>query len=880
MKRKYLICFLLLFSINLTLGIAYASKIDVKINKTQMLVDEVKVKVDGDAIKFDVPPIMYKERTMVPLRQISDELGIKLEWIPASKTIKLDNGKKKIEIVIDKTTYKIDNEVKNMPYGVPAIVATVNNVDRTLIPLRFMVEAFDYSVKWNGNTKTAEIESAKDIKNGDKLVVDVDTNLLMRKTPSKSGELVKRLPDETPINAISNSVEKEGITWVKVKDAEGDTGYVATTWVKLDKSASYQINQFAIVRVESSLNVRKESSASSEIIGKLNNGAKVKIVSEVVSAGSYDWVKIESLDKKIKGWVAMDWLVKEKDYKPIEVADKSEALKLNEITIERDSYFMPILNIIGNKKFKSENFLLEKNSIYPDRIVLDVENMDTSIYNSKKNKDGIIVLDYNTYPIKTVRISKNNNKTRIIVDLEKKIKYKIVETEGKNGVSIMFEKDDYYIGDSEHINDSDKTEDKPAITKNSFKSAKIVKYKGESALEIEADKIGIYNITKLERPYRMVIDFEDMKIDSSISKFDISNEFISQVRTSQFQSDELKENKKSIVRVVADLKNPAIVKTETVGNKLYLIFKSENTTYNGISYYHEKEQYSKITFNKVSQFSNQVLGGMDDNTIIVKLDASYHSDNNLVSFDDGFVSNLEYLEKNNEKYALIKLYTGVKYDSVYKNGNLEVTFFIEKPISGKRTVVIDAGHGGLSNQKYNGHIGDSGAVSPYSGMKEKDLNFRVALKLQRELEAKGYNVIMTRSEDVYIALKERANIANMANADAFISLHHNSINDPNVRGIMTLYCPSYKSEVKSIDQYPLAKYIQDSLVSQLGVQDRGVIQRPELVVIRETKMPAVLVELGFLTNEKEEQLVQTESYQNDSAKAIADGLEQYFKNLK
>ncbi|MTI69233.1 MAG: AMIN domain-containing protein [Firmicutes bacterium] len=207
-----------------------------------------------------------------------------------------------------------------------------------------------------------------------------------------------------------------------------------------------------------------------------------------------------------------------------------------------------------------------------------------------------------------------------------------------------------------------------------------------------------------------------------------------------------------------------------------------------------------------------------------------------------------------------------------RNG-LQINFKNKK----NQTIIIDPGHGGDNTISYNGHIGDSGAISPYTKVMEKDLVLKVSLKLREILINRGYNVVMTRDKDVYIDLYKRAEIANEADASAFISLHFNSEkNNTSATGILSLYCPSFESEVKTEDQYPFAKVMQDTLVNKLNRKNKGIFKSPGYVVLRETKMPSVLLELGFLSNKEDEKLARTEDYQNKAVEAIADGLDKYF----
>jgi len=168
------------------------------------------------------------------------------------------------------------------------------------------------------------------------------------------------------------------------------------------------------------------------------------------------------------------------------------------------------------------------------------------------------------------------------------------------------------------------------------------------------------------------------------------------------------------------------------------------------------------------------------------------------------------------------------------------------------TIAIDAGHGGY----------DPGAV--YGDRREKDDNLRLALEVGRILENDGFNVIYTRTDDVYDAPFTKATKANNANADFFISFHRNSNQTPNSSsGIETLVYDD--SGVKA----EVARNINQNLAT-LGFQNRGVIERPGLVVLRRTQMPAVLVETGFINNDSDN--VMFDSMFNEIASAIAAGV--------
>ena len=150
-------------------------------------------------------------------------------------------------------------------------------------------------------------------------------------------------------------------------------------------------------------------------------------------------------------------------------------------------------------------------------------------------------------------------------------------------------------------------------------------------------------------------------------------------------------------------------------------------------------------------------------------------------------------------------------------------------------IVIDAGHGGT----------DPGAV--YQGRQEKDDNLRLALAVGQILEDNGVDVVYTRTTDVYQTPFEKATISNESGADFFISFHRNSSPRPNqYSGVETLVYD------KSGEKLDMAENINGAL-GELGFNELGVTARPGLVVLRRTKMPAVLIETGFINTDEDNQ---------------------------
>jgi N-acetylmuramoyl-L-alanine amidase len=168
------------------------------------------------------------------------------------------------------------------------------------------------------------------------------------------------------------------------------------------------------------------------------------------------------------------------------------------------------------------------------------------------------------------------------------------------------------------------------------------------------------------------------------------------------------------------------------------------------------------------------------------------------------------------------------------------------------TVVIDAGHGGF----------DRGGI-PGQRVAEKTMTLDVAQRLRSVLEANGYRVVMTRNSDVFVPLPTRVAIANSYRDAIFICIHFNSAKRVGANGIETYF---YSGE-----SLPLASAVHYNVASGAPSPNRGV-RRRGYYVLRRTRIPAVLVECGFLTNPTEALYAQTSSYRQKLAEEIAQGI--------
>ncbi len=212
------------------------------------------------------------------------------------------------------------------------------------------------------------------------------------------------------------------------------------------------------------------------------------------------------------------------------------------------------------------------------------------------------------------------------------------------------------------------------------------------------------------------------------------------------------------------------------------------------------------------------------------------------------------------------------------------------------TVVVDAGHGGK----------DPG--TQHSGLREKDLNLDIARRLRTELKARGLIAVMTRDRDEFIPLSQRPEVANRIPADLFVSVHINASRNRRVAGFEVYYpresvingaaaglppgvepaeVAQPSSSIRQIlwdlfmrhsrhDSTRMASHICHSMRARLGTRCRG-IKGARFVVLREARMPAVLVEVGYVTNRSDAERLASPSYRQAVAEAIADGVAAYLR---
>lgn len=213
--------------------------------------------------------------------------------------------------------------------------------------------------------------------------------------------------------------------------------------------------------------------------------------------------------------------------------------------------------------------------------------------------------------------------------------------------------------------------------------------------------------------------------------------------------------------------------------------------------------------------------------------------------------------------VVVQWRTRTRYEVLTEEGGSRVVVLVDdlagQPPQAGHLVAIDPGHGGK----------DPGAIGA-TGLVEKDVVLDVGLRMQDALQRQGVRTVMTREADVFVDLADRVPIALRAGATVFVSVHANATTRGVIRGVETYYLKP--------NSVLLATWIQEELGRSLGIPDRG-IRTANFRVLRDSPVPAVLVEVGYLTNLEDEALLRTPAFRQRVAEAIARGVVRFTRQV-
>lgn len=228
-------------------------------------------------------------------------------------------------------------------------------------------------------------------------------------------------------------------------------------------------------------------------------------------------------------------------------------------------------------------------------------------------------------------------------------------------------------------------------------------------------------------------------------------------------------------------------------------------------------------------------------------------------------------------------------DKVIKSLNTKAQKKASTKKEDTKVIAIDAGHQSKGNSEKE-PIGpgsnimkakvSSGTQGKYTGVAEYKLNLAISLKVKKELIKRGYKVYMIReTNQVNLSNKERAEMANESDADIFIRIHADSSTDTKVHGTSTLYPSKRNPFVAKLhkDSFALSKAIVDAMCDSTGARNRGAIARDDMSGINWCKIPVSIIEMGYMSNKEEDNLMQTKKYQAKIVKGICDGIDKFYE---
>ncbi len=478
-----------------------------------------------------------------------------------------------------------------------------------------------------------------------------------------------------------------------------------------------------------------------------------------------------------------------------------------------------------------------------DKIVLEFPNVKFDLDEKLLTHDGTYINDLGGFEISSITALQSEiepYKVRVDIDLNMKKAYDLKFDKNTNEVVLTLI--------------------------NSVWDIKLEDIYNTKTVVVETGEEPAYNYTPLSD--KLIVDVINSKLRMNAGESGILKAHSKEIKTvsyMQFEPSGEYEEDDIITRIVVDLgngisSNDAYV--EAIDDKLY-IYVSGNPL-DGFKYIKHDIDWASLNLNlnKVSRYTS--IYNQSENTLnLIVPQSSIDLDSTTIEVDDNIINEIN-IDGKSSKYnysITFRLADGTRFvdntDSV-SSDNIMLRFIndnLTNSIYRGKLIVIDPGHGGK----------DPGAKG--SKITEAKMNLIASKKLKKKLEGVGFNVYMTRDSDRFVGLYNRSDIANDLNADAFISIHSNATLNKAIKGIETLYYPD-----KEIPKKKLARCIQDKLIEYTGAIDRGIVPRKRLVVTRETKMPSVIVEMGFLTNAEEEQKLLDDSYLDKIIMGIKDGL--------
>lgn len=524
----------------------------------------------------------------------------------------------------------------------------------------------------------------------------------------------------------------------------------------------------------------------------------------------------------------------------------------NSLSIPSGSYDTTTINSVGVSENNNEllatitsaSAMSNVNvSTMTGKVIVDIKNSQSKLSNQ-------IMPSTNTY-VKSIRTSQfTSDTTRIVFDLKSGAQIKASISDDRTKVYIKLV--------SQNLEE---------VTISSSNKKDTVYFKGLGAAQI--------SLSEAQKDKKIEFTLANTHIEKNINWTGMKSQFISKITMSQVGND---------VKGIIELTAAASCSLEDTTNGTHLVLTATTSSDNQPD--EEKPSTDEPDDNQSEQVTSGLiytsgsqpkltLGGVKGSIASqIKVTDDYR--NKKITFDlgadysaviktetrtinDAYIQTISVSNSGTTKIT-IETKTVYAYNIIQSNGNV-VLELVRPKEKYNQIVVLDLGHGGS----------DSGAVA--NGLKEKEVNFNQGIALYKLLEADpNIKVYMTRESDVYPTLQFRSALANEIDADLFVSIHNNSAS-ASISGTETLYFPS----TTDTRGKAIAQLVQNAIVNNCGMINRGIKARSDLYVLRTTNMPAILIETGFLTNASDASRINTSSFINLWSRAVYNAIVEGFK---
>ena len=808
--------FILLFSYTYA-----ASLTSIRYDGAEHLYDVKEITLMLNDDKFEpsanqMPPIILENRTLVPVREVFEYLGGKVDWDGNDRRVDVSFDETKISLWIDKKTAKVNGD--DIELDVPAKIVN----DKTMVPARFISERAGLVVGWDGETYTVSIKFPKSGITNIGFANIEGTNCLVVSANSKiSGYKYFSLPaeGENPFRLI-----------LDVENCD----------FKFDTSSAYF----------------EEGMVSGIRFGNQGNNVN-RIVLDL--RNETDYVVTMSKDRtKLYYAMAEEFVIPgEQDDVPVKENDSGE--KIQSVTKSGDNVASTIGSgdkVTINNGVSSSGEKEIQNS--GERIVLNSGDSEIQV-----GKETEPLFSGDSKEIDNSGDDTNNSDVISEVEQGDNI---IVDNNNPNS-----QDDITPIISTASDEETEEEEIDFDATISSIKystAAKRVKIKYSGTI--------VYSDSMLTNPNRLVIDIENAKLDTTgPTEINIKNTYITGVRFSQYTKSTVrvvldlstrcdykiyKRSSEIQVDVTESTYKNIKYKKNTSNSQITL----QNIKLDDIKYVQDgdKNKYV-ITYNeKNNDFGNGTLE--PDDSFIQRIDVG---DGKITIVDTG---NMSYAIRESTFNVII---TARKVKEVEKEEPEEVSKE-EQPdvtitkVSNKKTILIDVGHGGTDPGACNGDA------------KEKVFNLNIALYLYDMLKSRSdIDVYIDRKDDdTYLNREDRVAYATKIDPDFIISVHNNSVENKSYSGTMVLYYNNdTESNYGDITSKECAEIVLSELIKNLNTINRGVVNRGDLHILSKTPCPSILCEVCFVSNDAELERLKTKEFQKDAAEAMYNGIEKILK---